>query len=64
MDLKRFKSEVVNALLTKDSNVHFMNLFCVKIDLKMHIRHLHKKDEQADAEITNIFLITAVVQMT
>ena len=48
---KRFKSQAAAGLLSKETNVHFINPFTNKIDLKMFTEHLFEKDEHANLEL-------------
>ena len=48
---KRFKSQAIANLISKETNVHWINPHTRKIDLKMFTKHLCDKDEYANLEL-------------
>ena len=57
---KRQKSNAVAELLQKETNAHFVNLFTNKIDLKMLVKHLHKKMNLKTTDQKFIYFILVV----
>ena len=49
---KRYKSAAAAELLQQEAGMHFYNPFTKKIYLKMFTKHIHKKDENADLELS------------
>ena len=48
---KRFKSQASADLLSKETNVHFINPFTKKIDLTFFTKHIFEKDEHTNLEL-------------
>ena len=51
MSCKRFRADAINEVINRETNLHFMNSYTRKIDLKMYLRHLNDKDEYANVEL-------------
>ena len=45
----KYKSDAVAQLLQQEASIHYFNPTTKKIDLKMFLKYLHKKDENIDA---------------
>ena len=48
----KYKSDAVAQLLQQEASIHYFNPTTKKIDLKMFLKYLHKKDENIDAELS------------